>query len=239
VLEARIPANLRHPDGLWFGISQRARVILLSKDVPADHATTYADLASDTIDGGLLVRSSSNIYNQSLVASFLASYDEADVEAWAEGVVDNMARKPQGGDRDQIRAVAAGEGEVALVNHYYFARMLAGDDDADREAASKLRLVWPDQDGRGVHVNISGAGILKNAPNRENAVKFLEFLTTPEAQELWALANYEYPVIDDPSLELPEVLRSFGEFKADTLNAAKLGELNRDAVRLMDRVRWR
>jgi len=236
-LSERVPEHLRHPEGLWFGLSKRARVILLSKDVPADYVDTYEHLGLGKIDGGLLIRSSSNIYNQSLVASLIAHHGVEWAKRWAKDVVKNMARKPQGGDRDQIRAVAAGEGEVAVANHYYYARMLAGDDAEDREAASKLRLVWPNQDGRGTHVNVSGAGVVKGAPNRENAVKLIEFMTTPQAQRLYALANYEYPVIE--GLELPEVLKGFGEFKADEINAAELGKLNREAVKAMDAAGWR
>jgi len=238
-LEREIPESLRHPDGLWFGFSRRARVIVVPWSVPLDAVQTYGDLAGDRFDDAVLTRSSQNIYNQSLVASLIANLGEEEAQAWVNGIVENFAREPQGGDRDQIRAVAAGEGEAAIVNHYYFARMLAGDDSDDREAAAKLRLVFPNQQDRGTHVNVSGAGVLKNSPNRENAQKFLEFLTTPEAQELWALANFEYPVITSDALELPEVLQNFGEFKADELNASKLGELNREAVEMMDRAGWR
>ncbi len=237
VLAERIPASLRHPDGLWFGLSKRVRVILLSPDVPEDFVTTYEGLADSKLEGSLLIRSSSNIYNQSLVASLLAHHGPQRTQEWARGLVENLARAPQGGDRDQIRAVAAGEGDVAVSNHYYYARMLDGEDPADREAAAKLRLVFPNQEDRGAHVNLSGAGVLKNAPNRENAIKFLEYLTSVEAQKLYATANYEYPVVE--GVELPEVLKKFGEFKADELNAAKLGENNREAVRIMDRAGWR
>ncbi|MEM6560731.1 MAG: Fe(3+) ABC transporter substrate-binding protein [Planctomycetota bacterium] len=237
VLAERIPENLRHPDGLWFGLSKRVRVIFLSPDVPSDFVTTYAELADPKIDGGLLIRSSGNIYNQSLVASLIANDGEEAALAWAEGVVENLARNPQGGDTDQIRALAAGEGEVAVANHYYFARLLGSDDPANVAVAEKLTLVFPNQDGRGAHVNISGAGILKTAPNKENAEKLLEFLTTVEAQELYAVANYEYPVVE--GVELSEILKSFGEFKSDELNAAELGENNRAAVMLMDRAGWR
>lgn len=237
VLEAAIPESLRHPDGLWFGLSKRARVILLSRDVSEDYVTTYAGLAESRLNGELLIRSSSNIYNQSLVASMIENLGAAATQDWADGVVANLARVPQGGDRDQIRAVAAGEGKVAVSNHYYYARMLAGDDEADRQAAAKLRLVFPNQGDGGTHVNVSGAGVIKTAPHKENALKFLEFMTTPEAQQLWALANFEYPVIE--GLALPEVLQGFGAFEADTLNAAKLGENNREAVRIMDRAGWR
>ena len=234
-LQERIPANLRHPDGLWFGLSKRVRVILRAPEAPA--VDTYAGLADPSLRGELLIRSSSNVYNQSLVASLIANEGEDPAEAWAEGVVANLARKPQGGDRDQVRAAAAGEGSVAVANHYYFARMLAGDDAQDRAAAEKLTLVFPDQNGRGAHVNVSGAGVVKGAPNRENALRFLGFLVSDRGQELYALANFEYPVV--PGMDLPEVLAGFGGFKEDPLNAAELGENNREAVEVMDRARWR
>jgi iron(III) transport system substrate-binding protein len=237
VLEEAIPASLRHPEGRWFGLSRRARVILLSPDVPENYVTTYEELAQDQLESSVLVRSSQNIYNQSLVASMLEHHDAETVADWAEGLVANFARTPRGGDRDQIRALAAGEGDVAVVNHYYFARMLAGNDADDREAAAKLRLVWPNQGSYGTHVNVSGAGIVDGAPNRENAVKFLEYLATPEAQAVWAVANYEYPVVE--GVELPDVLKQWGKFKADDVNATKFGENNREAVRIMDRAGWR
>ncbi|MEM1011311.1 MAG: Fe(3+) ABC transporter substrate-binding protein [Planctomycetota bacterium] len=239
VLAERIPETLRHPDGLWFGYSKRARVFVTSPDIDADFVTTYAELADSKLEGSLVIRSSSNIYNQSLVAAMIARYGTEATQNWVDGMVENFARRPQGGDRDQIRAVAAGEGDLAVVNHYYFARMLAGSDAADREAAGKLTLIWPDQQGDGVHVNVSGAGMLKNAPNAENAKALLEFLASNEAQKLWALANFEYPVVEDSSLELPDVLVGFGTFKSDSVNAAKLGENNREAVRVMDRAGWR
>jgi len=237
VLTQRIPEALRHPDGLWFGYSRRVRCIFLSKDVPADYVTTYEQLAKDRLKGELLIRSSSNIYNQSLLASFIASYGADATQRWANGVVENMARVPQGGDTDQLRALAAGEGKVAVANHYYYARMIEQGDASDRQAAERVRLVFPDQDGRGAHVNVSGIGVIKSAPNAASAVKFLEFMTTPEAQKRWALDNFEYPVIQ--GLELPDVLKSFGEFKADTLNAVELGTNNREAVKVMDRAGWR
>lgn len=237
VLEKRIPTNLRHPDGLWFGLSKRARVILLAEDAPSQYVTTYEQLADPRLEGELLIRSSRNIYNQSLVASLIAHHGVDETQAWAEGVVSNFARRPQGGDTDQIRALAAGEGRVAVANHYYFARMLAGDDASDRDAASKLRLVFPNQDGRGTHVNLSGAGVVKSAPNRAEAVALLEFFTTEEAQSIYAVANHEYPVVD--GVELSPVLERLGEFKEDPLNASELGDHNREAVRVMDRAGWR
>lgn len=235
VLESRIPDHLRHPEGLWFGFSKRVRVILRVPTAPA--VSTYAGLAAPEAAGELLIRSSSNIYNQSLVASIVANRGAEAAEAWCRGVVANLARTPQGGDRDQVRAVAAGEGSLAVANHYYFARMLAGDDADDRAAAEKLTLAFPDQDGRGAHVNVSGAGVVKTAPNRENAVRFLEFLTSDEAQSLYALANFEYPTV--PGVPLSPVLEGFGPFREDPLNAAELGENNRVAVEAMDRAGWR
>ena len=235
-LTSKIPENLRHPDGQWYGFSKRVRVLIVSNELPEGEVTTYADLATDKVKGGVLVRSSSNVYNQSLMASIIANEGAATAQTWADNLVDNFARTPAGGDRDQVRGVAAGEGEVALSNHYYFARMLDGDA-ADKEAASKVRLVFPNQDGRGAHVNVSGAGVVKDAPNRDNAIKFLEFLTTDEAQTAWAVDNYEYPVVE--GVEPKEVVKNFGEFKEDELNAQRLGDLNREAVQMMDKAGWR
>ncbi|MEM9251364.1 MAG: Fe(3+) ABC transporter substrate-binding protein [Planctomycetota bacterium] len=237
VLAERIPDELRHPDGLWFGLSKRARVIFLSDRVPANLVDSYESLADPYLGKIVLIRSSQNIYNQSLLASMIAQQGQEVAEAWAEGIVANMARTPQGGDTDQLRALAAGEGDIAVANHYYFCRMLERGNDADRAAAESLTLVFPNQGDRGTHVNVSGAGVLRHAPNRENAIALLEFLTTPEAQELYALANYEYPVVND--VELTPVLTRLGEFDADELNAGELGRLNREAVRTMDRAGWR
>ena len=237
ILEARIPASLRHPDGLWFGLTQRARVIVASKDrVPADLTLDYEDLADPRWKGRLLIRSSSNIYNPSLVASLIENNGESGAEAWCRGVVANMARTPQGGDTDQIRAVAAGEGDVAVVNHYYLARLLNGKE-ADREVASKVRVIFPNQYGRGTHVNVCGAGVVKSAPNPGNAVKFIEFLASAPAQQRFAEGNQEYPAVE--GIETSKTLRGFGPFKADALNAAKLGANNKQAVRTMDRAGWR
>ncbi|MEM6334142.1 MAG: extracellular solute-binding protein [Planctomycetota bacterium] len=237
VVEQNIPDFMRHDQGLYIGLSKRVRVLYLSDRVASDFVTTYADLADPRLKGKVLIRSSGNVYNQSLLASFIANYGQADTEAWARGVVDNMARVPQGGDTSQIRALAAGVGDVAVGNHYYFARMLVLGDASDKAAAQTVRLVFPDQQGRGAHTNISGIGLIKTAPNRDNAIRYIEFLTTPEAQAIYALKNFEYPAVE--GLELPEVLKSFGEFKSDTLNAAELGRYNRDAVEAMDRAGWR
>lgn len=237
VVNKRIPSSMRHPDGLWVGLSKRIRCIYVAKDAPAGLIKTYAELADPKLKGKVLIRSSSNIYNQSLVASRFKILGEARTQAWANGIVANMARTPQGGDTDQLRALAAGEGEVAVANHYYFARMIAGNKKADNEAAKKIRIIFPDQDGRGAHVNVSGIGVIKTAKNRGNAIKLVEFLTTEKAQKLWALENYEFPAID--GLELTPILKGFGAFKTDSLNAAELGKNNKEAVRVMDRASWR
>jgi iron(III) transport system substrate-binding protein len=237
VLTQRIPANLRQPDGLWFGLSQRLRCIFVGEEASEDLIATYAELADPKLKDKVLIRSSSNVYNQSLVAAQVAIRGEDATEAWARGIVDNMARVPQGGDTDQLRALAAGEGDVAVANHYYYVRMLMGDKEADQAAAGKIRLIFPDQDGRGTHVNVSGIGVVKTAPNRDNAIKLIEFLTTEKAQKMWALDNYEFPAVK--GIELTPELADLGEFKTDPLNASELGENNRDAVRVMDRAGWR
>jgi len=226
----RIPENLRHPDGLWFALTARIRCIYLSKDVPKDYVTTYAELADPKIKGELLIRSSSNVYNQSLVAWLIGKQGVEKTQAWAEGVVANMARKPQGGDTDQLRALAAGEGKVAVANHYYYALMIAKDNEADNEAAKKIRLVFPNQADGGVHVNCSGAGLIKTSPNKDNAIKFLEYMTTVEAQEGWVSYTNEYPVVE--GAKPTEIVQGFGEFTRDDLNAAVLGTHNREACLL-------
>ncbi|MEO1365585.1 MAG: Fe(3+) ABC transporter substrate-binding protein [Acidobacteriota bacterium] len=239
VLQERIPAHLRHPEGLWFGFTKRARVIMVAKDRVADGAiATYEDLADPQWKGKVLIRSSSNVYNQSLVGSILAAAGEEATEAWCQGVVANMARDPQGGDRDQIRAVAAGEGDIAVANTYYLAQMLAAEDKPeDQEAASKIAVVFPNQDDRGTHVNVSGAGVVQGAANRENAIKLLEFLTGDESQGAFAGKNKEYPVVAGipPATEL----QGFGEFTEDTLDVSVFGAKGKEALMVMDRCGWR
>ena len=238
ILTDRVPTNLRHPKGLWFGLTQRVRIILVSKTrVQPGEITRYEDLAKTKWRKRVLIRSSSNVYNQSLVGSLIAKYGDKRALAWCEAVVANMARRPQGGDRDQIRAVAAGEGDVAVANHYYYARLLTSPKEADRRAANAVRLVFPNQKDRGAHVNISGAGVVKTAPNKANAIKFLEFLVSDEAQKVFSAGNNEYPVVK--SVPPPQVLKQFGTFKADTVSAHEFGRNNQKAIRLMDRAKWR
>ncbi|MDX1382900.1 MAG: Fe(3+) ABC transporter substrate-binding protein [Thermoanaerobaculia bacterium] len=237
VLESRIPASLRHPDGLWFGLTKRARLIFVAKDRVAEGAIgSYEDLADPRWKGKVLIRSSSNVYNQSLVGSMIEAHGEAAAEAWCRGLVANFSRPPQGGDRDQIRAVAAGEGDVAVANSYYYARMLTGSPE-DQAAARAVRVVFPNQGDRGTHVNISGIGVLKSAPHPDAAVRFIEYLTSPEAQRIFAAGNNEYPVVE--GAELAPVLEQMGDFEEDALNASVFGRNNQAAVRMMDRAGWR
>ena len=236
-LMPRVPANLRHPKGLWFGLTKRARIILRSKErVKEGEITSYEDLAKPKWKGRVLIRSSSNVYNQSLVGSMIVAHGVKGAEAWCRGLVANMARKPQGGERDQIKGVAAGEADVAVANSYYYARMLSGTP-AEKAAAAKVAVVFPNQDGRGTHVNLSGVGVCAHAPNKANAIKFVEFLSGELAQKTFAAGNNEYPVVR--GVETVPVLRNFGTFKEDAVNAAAFGNNNLTAVRIMDRAGWR
>jgi iron(III) transport system substrate-binding protein len=237
ILDKRVPENLRHPDGLWFGFSTRARVIYYNKElVDPTNLESYEDLADDRYEGLVCIRSSSNIYNLSLMSSLIAAHGEQAAEEWAKGVVENFARKPQGGDTDQIRAVAAGECGVAVGNTYYYARLVASDDPEDNAVAGKVGIVFPNQDGRGTHVNVSGAGVLKHASNPENAIKFLEYLTSEEAQRYFADGNNEYPVVKGVAAN--SVVQSLGEFKSDDLNVAVYGENQPMAQKVFDRAGW-
>ena len=236
-LEARVPAHLRHPEGYWYGLTRRARIIAYAAErLSEDELPTYEGLADDRWEGEILVRSSENVYNQSLLASLIAHHGEEEAGEWAQGIVDNMARDPQGGDTDQIMGVAAGVGDVAIVNHYYLARLKTSDDPQERRVGEAVGIHFPNQDGRGAHVNVSGAGVTAASDDPEAAVRLLEFLTGPEAQRVFAEANHEYPV--NPAVKPSELLQSWGEFRADTLNLSVLGRLNGGAVRIFDRVGW-
>jgi iron(III) transport system substrate-binding protein len=235
---ARVPEHLRDPQGYWYAISKRVRLFVYNKQkVAASDLRGYEELADSKWRGRVLVRSSSNIYNQSLIGSYLATHGLESTEQWARNLTQNFARSPKGGDLDQIRAVAAGEGDVAIVNHYYVAQLVYSQRPDAQEAARKIAVAFPNQDGRGAHVNISGAGLAKNAPNREAAIKLLEFLLSPEAQTQIAKGNYEYPVI--PGVAVDPLLASWGEFREDRLNAAVFGRNNEAALKLADRVGWR
>jgi iron(III) transport system substrate-binding protein len=233
ILTEKIPANLRHPNNLWFGYSKRARVIMYNKDkVDPAQLSTYEDLANPKWKGKIIIRSSSNVYNQSLVAGFIEEQGEAATEAWIKGLVANLARPPQGTDTDQIEGVAAGLGDITLANTYYLARY------ADDQAIfDKVGVFFPNQEGRGTHVNISGGGLMKNAPNQKNAITFLEYLASPKAQEFFALGNNEYPVV--AGTPVAPVIDGFGKFKDDITNVSAYGKNNAMAVKIMDRSGWK
>ncbi|MBE0463164.1 MAG: Fe(3+) ABC transporter substrate-binding protein [Halomonadaceae bacterium] len=238
VLNERLPESMRQPDGLWFGFSQRARVIFYNREnFDPSQIESYEDLADSQFEGKLCIRSSNNIYNQSLLASMIEHHGEEGAEEWAQGVVNNLARNPEGGDTDQILGVASGECDLAVANHYYYVRMLHSDTESDREAARKVGVIFPNQDDRGTHVNVGGAGLVANAQNPENGIKFLEFLSSDGAQEILAERNYEFPVVD--GIKKDPVLESWGDFKKDDLNINVLGENNPEAIRIFDRVGWR
>ncbi len=238
VLEAAVPEAFRDPDGSWYGLTKRVRIIAYAKDrVDPDQVQTYESLTDERWRGRIVARSSENIYNVSHLASIIAAHDEAVAEAWARGVVANFARAPQGNDTDQIRDVAAGVGDLALVNSYYVGRLLADGDPASRELAERVGVIFPNQGGRGAHVNVSGAGITRHAPHPANALRLLEFLVSEEAQRAFAEGNHEYPVREGVAWN--ETLRSWGEFRGDELPLSRLGALNNAAVQTFDRAGWR
>ncbi|MFN4282764.1 MAG: Fe(3+) ABC transporter substrate-binding protein [Alphaproteobacteria bacterium] len=240
-LEKAIPANLREPEGYWFGFTTRARVIMYNKAlIKPEQLSTYEDLADPKWKGKLLVNSSNTTYNQSLVASMVAQHGVEATEAWARGIVANMAREPKGADTEMIGAVYKGEFPLTVANTYYLGNLLKANPDVP--ILDYIGVFFPNQTGegaagRGAHVNVSGGGLLRYAPNRANAIKFLEFLATPEAQRVFADGNSEYPVV--PGVEPAARVKAFGSFKMDQVNISQVGKNNIDAVRLMDRVGWK
>jgi len=238
VINGNVPARYRDPEGFWFGLSLRARTIMYAKNrIDAAQLSTYADLADPRWQGRICIRSSDNIYNQSMVAAMIAHQGVEATEQWARGLVANFARPPHGGDRDQIKAVAAGQCDIAVANTYYLAMMLDSKQAPEREAAGDIGVFWPDQEGRGVHLNVSGAAMTSASRNRAEAQRLLEYLSQESAQQWYAETNHEYPV--KAGIAIGPVLRSWGEFRADTLDLVELGRNNEEAVRLMDRAGWK
>ncbi|MBU0656806.1 MAG: Fe(3+) ABC transporter substrate-binding protein [Gammaproteobacteria bacterium] len=238
ILQKDIPENLRSPDNQWFGLTSRARPIFYVKDkVKPEELSTYEDLADPKWKGRICIRSSDNIYNQSMLGSMIALNGVEKAQAWADGFVKNFARPPEGGDRDQIKAAAAGQCDIAISNTYYYGQMLAGEDAEDKAAAEKVAIFWPNQADRGTHINISGAAVTRTANNKDNAVKLMEFLVSDESQEWYAEANQEYPV--KAGVAPSDLLKGWGEFKADSLNLSELGKHNAAAVRIMDKAGWK
>lgn len=239
VLESRIPKDLRSANGTWFAFSSRARVIVYDKaTVNTADVQRYEDLASPANRGKVCTRPGSHPYMLSLVASVIAHDGEQKAEEWAKAVVANMARPPRGGDTDQIKGVASGECGIALSNSYYYVRLLRSKKPEDRAIAEKVTLVWPNQSSWGTHMNVSGGGVLKNAPNKDAALKFLEYLASDEAQAYFANGNNEWPVVKTAVARNPE-LESLGKFKADPLPIAEIATRTPAAQKLVDRAGWR
>ena len=237
-LTEQVPEKYRDPDNTWVGLSVRARVIVYARDkIDPDQLSTYEDLADQKWRNRICVRSSSNIYNQSLVASLIAHHGPDQAETWARGLVKNFARDPKGGDRDQVKAVAAGQCQLALVNTYYVGGMAASGIAAEREAVSRVALFWPNQDGRGTHINISGIGITRASKNTSEARQLIEYLLSEPAQHWYAETNFEFPVI--PGIPVSKTLEGWGDFRADDLPLNLLGKFNAEAVRIMDRAGWK
>ena len=236
VLESRIPAALRDPDNKWFGFSSRARIIVYNKGlVKEGQIKRYEDLADPRWKGQICARSSAHPYMLSLIASVVAHSGELKAEAWVKGLKENLARDPKGGDTDQIKAAASGECAIAITNQYYFVRLLRSAKGEDKSVTEKLGYVFPNQDGRGTHINISGGGMLKHAPHKEAARAFLEYLASDEAQAYFANGNNEWPTVANAKLNNP-ALQSLGTFKTDAINVAQLGKNQAAAQRIADRV---
>ncbi|MGM0519658.1 MAG: Fe(3+) ABC transporter substrate-binding protein [Campylobacterota bacterium] len=233
-----IPKNLRDKDNQWFALTKRARVAVVRKDSNIDEKlSTYEELADPKFKGQIMVRSSNNIYNQSLMAAMIAHHGEEYALKWAKGVVANMTTSPKGNDRYQVKAVANKIGSIAIANTYYVGKMVHNKDASQRESVKKVKIVFPEFKNGGTHINVSGAGVAKYAPNKDNAIKFIEFLASKDAQKLFAKGNYEYPVLD--SVEPSKLVSSWGQFKDDNISINILGQNNEAAVKVFDKAGWK
>ena len=237
VLTQTVPAHLRDPGGRWFAFSKRARVIAVSRErVPAGAIGRYEDLADARWAGRLCTRPGSHVYNRALMASMIAAHGEAAAEDWAAGLVANLARRPQGNDRAQVKAIHEGLCDVAIINSYYYGKLKSSEIEEQRAWAESVDLVFPNQDGRGTHINISGGGVARYSKNKETAVAFLEFLSQETAQALYGTVNYEYPV--NPAVAPAPAVRAWGAFREDALPIARIAELAPAAQRVIDRTGW-
>ena len=238
ILNKSIPANLRDVDNQWYGLTKRARVALLTPEEAAKgDIKTYEDLADPKNKGKVVIRSSNNIYNQSLMAAIIEHHGEEYALKWAKGVVANMARTPKGNDRAQVVAVANGVGTVAIANTYYIGKMVDNKKQEQRDAIKKVKVFFPTFENGGTHVNVSGAGVAKFAPNKANAIKFIEFLASADAQELFAKGNYEYPILE--GVKSSELVTSWGTFKSDGISMNALGKNNKAAIKIFDQAGWK
>jgi len=238
-LRSAVPKHLRSHDDTWFGFSKRSRVIAVSKVLEnSDEIKRFEDLSDAKWSGKVCSRPGSHVYNRALLSSIIAANGNEAALAWAKGLVENFARSPRGNDRSQIKAIFSGECGIALVNHYYYGKLINSEDSAHKKWAESVNIIIPNQGqtDRGAHINISGGGIAKHAKNLTEARLFMEFLVSKEAQELYASINYEYPVIT--GVTLPETLTAWGEFKEDQVPVESLAELSGDAQKIIDRVTW-
>ncbi|WP_173935007.1 Fe(3+) ABC transporter substrate-binding protein [Chelativorans sp. Marseille-P2723] len=234
-INANIPAEFRDPEGHWFGLTTRGRVVYASKDRVDQDTITYEDLAASKWKGKICMRSGQHMYNIALIASMIAHHGETEAEEWLQGVKENLARKPNGGDRDQAQAIYAGECDIGLGNTYYVGLMMNNEKEPEqKEWANAIKVLFPNSEERGTHVNISGMALAKHAPNRENALKLMQFLSSAEAQAIYAEANHEYPVM--PGTKVSETVKSFGEIKPDSLPLAEIAKYRKAASEMVDRV---
>ncbi|WNS74889.1 Fe(3+) ABC transporter substrate-binding protein [Bacillus sp. DTU_2020_1000418_1_SI_GHA_SEK_038] len=238
IINKNVPENLRDTDNNWIGMSTRARVIVYSKDrVSPDELSTYEALTEDKWNGKVLARSSTSLYNQSLLASFIELNGEEKAEQWAQGIVNNFARQPDGGDRDQAKAIAAGTGDVAIMNTYYVGLLVNSADPEEKKVGESIGVFFPNQETNGTHVNISGIGLTKHSKNPENATKLIEYMTGVEAQEYLSANNFEFPV--NPEAKKPEILQTWGDFKMQELNFDTLGQHNHKAIEIFNKTGWK
>ncbi len=237
-LSNNIPSNYRDSDNYWVGLTKRARVLVYHPDrVDESALSTYEALTEPEFEGRVVTRTSANIYNQSLMASFIEIMGQDDAKAWAEGLVNNFARQPAGNDRDQAKYVVEGNADIAIMNTYYIGRMMNSSDTFEQEVADTVEVFFPNQETTGTHVNVSAAGVTRYSPNPEAATQFIEFLSNEESQSSFANANYEYPV--NEHVEPHDLLKSWGDFKAQDINLSVLGENSQRAAIIMDEVDWR
>ena len=237
MLDSIIPSYLKDEDGQWYGLTKRARIIAYSKDrVDSSALSSYEDLANEKWKGKIAVRASNNVYNQSLLASIIANDGEEAALNWAKAIVSNMYQAPSGNDRDQVKAIYAEKADLAIVNTYYIGKLLNSEESLEQEAGKSVNIFFPNQEGRGAHINISGIGVLKGAKNSENAIKLIEFLAQEKAQKKLADVNYEFPV--NANVPASDLVQSWGTFKEDTLSLKRVGELNTTAIKLFDKAGW-
>jgi len=238
VIENNVSNDLLDKNGFWIPITYRARIIVYSNDrVKKEDLSTYEDLSNEKWKGRILVRSSSNAYNQALMSSIVANLGSDVASKWSKAVVQNFARDPKGSDRDQVKAIAAGQGDIAIVNSYYIGLLLSSQKEEELNAGKAVSVFFPNQNDRGSHINISGIGLAKNSPNKENAIKLMEYLTSEEAQKTYVNNSYEYPA--NPMVKPSKIVQDWGEFKRDNLDLNNLGVYRDEALKIFDKTGWK